>query len=123
MWRVCWADPEFGQILASTGNDMKICVHKEKDESGSKSWETLWDVKFDESIRDIKFAPKFLGLVLSTVQAHGEIKFYSPVNMGKLTDWQENLAPILTKQSIGDASCIEWNTAFDEPAILAVGCH
>lgn len=33
------------------------------------------------------------------------------------------MAPILTKQSIGTASCIEWNTAFDEPAMLAIGCE
>ncbi len=101
---------------------MKICVYKEKDSSNSKVWEILWDVQFDENIKDLKFAPKFLGLVLATVQAHGEIKFYSPINMGKLSDWQENLAPILTKQSIGEACCIEWNTAYDEPAMLAVGC-
>ncbi len=66
---------------------MKICVYKEKDSSNSKVWEILWDVQFDENIKDLKFAPKFLGLVLATVQAHGEIKFYSPINMGKLSDW------------------------------------
>lgn len=31
VWRVAWADPEFGQIIASCGNDQSICIYKEKE--------------------------------------------------------------------------------------------
>jgi WD40 repeat protein len=44
VWRVCWADPEYGQIFASSGNDMKICIYKEKEQVNSKVWENLWEI-------------------------------------------------------------------------------
>jgi hypothetical protein len=31
VWRVSWADPEFGEIIASCGNDKHICIYREKE--------------------------------------------------------------------------------------------
>ena len=93
--RVCWADPEFGSIIASCGNDQQVIVFKEKEVSDQKprmmqknkkdtvniktSWEQIWlNNNSNQQVRDIKFAPKFNGLVLSVACADGVVKFYSP---------------------------------------------
>ena len=47
-----------------------------------------------EEVRDIKFAPKFVGLNLSAVSANGEIKFYAPVSNHKLNEWHENFGSV-----------------------------
>ena len=43
------------------------------------SWEQIWlNNNSNQQVRDIKFAPKFNGLVLSVACADGVVKFYSP---------------------------------------------
>ena len=76
-----------------------------------------------DNIKDIKFAPKIIGLAFAVAMAVGEIRIYSPVQLNELGDWQESFSGIKTN-SMGSTgcNCVEWGTAFDEPPMLAVGC-
>lgn len=43
----------------------------------------------NSQIRDIKFAPKHVGLVLAVACTDGTVKFYKPTVPTDLSDWQE----------------------------------
>lgn len=63
VWKVAWAHPEYGQLLASCSFDMSVCVWEEK--APRAAWEkkaALVDAR--KSVVDIKFAPKHWGLRL-----------------------------------------------------------
>jgi nucleoporin SEH1 len=66
IWRVEWAHPEFGTIIASCSFDRTVCVWEEQEGSdGTTKWlcrATLLDSR--QSVQDIKFAPRHLGLRL-----------------------------------------------------------
>ena len=81
-------------------------------------------MQLTDNIKDIKFAPKFLGLVFAAATANGEIRVYSPISEGNLKDWQENFGIVQTRANgVAGCGCVEWGTAFDEPMMLAVGCE
>lgn len=70
MWRVTWAHPEFGQVVATCSFDRTAAVWEERDgecraDDQHKSWikrTSLVDSR--TSVTDVKFAPKHLGLQL-----------------------------------------------------------
>lgn len=78
-------------------------------------------MQLNDSVRDIKFAPRFFGLVLGAACSNGEVKFYSPNDLSHLKDWNENYGDIKTGTS--GCNCIAWNPAFDEPVMIIVGCE
>jgi nucleoporin SEH1 len=72
VWKIAWAHPEFGQILASCSFDRTVCIWEDQGaplhatgNSNRENWRSQAQlVDSRESVHDIKFAPRHLGLRL-----------------------------------------------------------
>jgi WD40 repeat protein len=129
---VAWADPEFGSIVASCGNDQKVCFYKERSTSEKfgvkqkghvdtgKVWEKEMIAQLNDPIKDIKFAPRFFGLVIAVALQSGKVKFYKPTSEGDIKMWSDFYGEIQTFTN--SCNCVAWNPAFDEDVMIIVGC-
>lgn len=124
VWRVTWAHPEFGQVLASCSYDRMAAIWEEIAGSTTPSqrrqghWikrATLVDSR--TSVTDVKFSPRFLGLKLATCSADGNVRIYEAPDLTDLTTW-EIQDQIQTKMS---CSCLSWNPSRLHPPTIAVG--
>ncbi|XP_021006826.1 nucleoporin SEH1 isoform X2 [Mus caroli] len=126
VWRVTWAHPEFGQVLASCSFDRTAAVWEEiVGESndklrGQSHWvkrTTLVDSR--TSVTDVKFAPKHMGLMLATCSADGIVRIYEAPDVMNLSQWslQHEVSCKLC------CSCISWNPSSSRahPPMIAVG--
>uniref|UniRef100_H3AFD6 SEH1 like nucleoporin n=1 Tax=Latimeria chalumnae TaxID=7897 RepID=H3AFD6_LATCH len=126
VWRVTWAHPEFGQVLASCSFDRTAAVWEEiVGESndklrGQNHWvkrTTLVDSR--TSVTDVKFAPKLMGLMLATCSADGVVRIYEAPDVMNLSQWslQHEISCKLS------CSCISWNPSSSRAhsAMIAVG--
>ena len=132
IWRIAWGDPEFGSIIASCGYDQFVQVYKEKETfdknagvkknilSTGRTWNCEIRLSIDAPIRDIKFAPRFFGLVLAVACGNGDIKIFQP-NGDDLNDWGENFGKINTFRP--GCNCVAWNPALDEDVMILAGCE
>jgi len=125
VWKVAWAHPEFGQILASCSVDRTICIWEEPkegevDDKGERKWHKraeLLDSR--DSVSDIKFAPKHLGLKLATCSADGFVRIYEAIDIMNISHW-----PLLEEFEAqrGGANCLSWNpSSFTGTSMLSVG--
>uniref|UniRef100_A0A3Q3CAQ0 SEH1-like (S. cerevisiae) n=1 Tax=Haplochromis burtoni TaxID=8153 RepID=A0A3Q3CAQ0_HAPBU len=112
VWRVTWAHPEFGQVLASCSFDRTAAVWEEivgesnDKQRGLSHWikrTTLVDSR--TSVTDVKFAPKHMGLMLTTCSADGVVRIYEAPDVMNLSQWslQHEISCKLS------CSCISWN--------------
>lgn len=77
VWKVSWAHPRFGHLLATAGYDMKVIIWKE--ERGQ--WVMAYvDTNHGASINDVEFAPQEHGLRLACASSDGLVSVltYSP---------------------------------------------
>lgn len=113
VWRLSWAHPEFGRVLATCSFDRTASVWEEvlSDKLSSsnvlmKRWvrrTTFVDSR--TNVTDVKFAPKHQGLMLATCSADGIIRIYEAPDIMNLAQW--TLAhDIACKIPL---SCISWN--------------
>uniref|UniRef100_A0A674CKQ6 SEH1-like (S. cerevisiae) n=1 Tax=Salmo trutta TaxID=8032 RepID=A0A674CKQ6_SALTR len=112
VWRVTWAHPEFGQVLASCSFDRTAAVWEEivgesnDKQRGHSHWikrTTLVDSR--TSVTDVKFAPKHMGLMLTTCSADGVMRIYEAPDVMNLSQWslQQEISCKLS------CSCISWS--------------
>lgn len=100
IWKVQWAHPEFGQVLASCSFDHTCCVWEEPPEEPPKRisgqekshQERSWHLKATlvdstQSVVDIKFAPRHLGLQLATCSLDGNVRIYEALDVMNLAYW------------------------------------
>jgi hypothetical protein len=45
-----------------------------------RTWEGVWAMQMSSSVKDIKFAPKFMGLTLAAACSSGVVKFFTPID-------------------------------------------
>ena len=122
VWKVTWAHPEFGHIIAACSFDRTASIWEEipsevpsipipsqqgdPDNQGGFHWikrTSLVDSR--TSVTDVKFAPKILGLVLATCSADGIIRIYEATDIMNLSQWSLQ-HEIHIKVA---ASCLSWN--------------
>lgn len=83
IWRLSWAHPEFGNLIASCSEDRTVNIweeqigvtrsqHESRDRWNCKA--TLNESK--KSVNDVKFAPRNLGLKLATASGDGAVSLY-----------------------------------------------
>ena len=76
--------------------------------------------QLNDPIKDIKFAPKFFGLVIAVALQSGKVKFYKPTSEGDIKMWSDFYGEINTFTA--SCNCLAWNPAFDEDIMIIVGC-
>ena len=84
-----WADPDFGQILASIGYDKHILIWAEEAtiEQGKRSWNMKFS-QFFKDVVDIKFAPRDKGLILAGASLTGIVQIFEALEPQNLSSWQ-----------------------------------
>lgn len=108
IWRLSWAHPEFGQLLASCSEDRTTCIWEEQESIGGggeyikKNDRTTggrqaigqrWQMKTTlsesrKSVNDVEFAPRHLGLKIATASADGFVRIYEAPDVFSLNMWQ-----------------------------------
>lgn len=70
VWKVAWAHPKFGSLVATCGYDMKVIIWKEV----SGQWQKAHvDTSFHASVNDIAFSPWEHGLRLACASTDGTV--------------------------------------------------
>jgi nucleoporin SEH1 len=94
IWKVQWAHPEFGQVLASCSYDHTCCIWEEPplEAHNPNTNERAWVMKATlvdstQSVVDIKFAPRHLGLKLATCSLDGHVRIYEALDVMNLAYW------------------------------------
>lgn len=131
--KVKWAHPDFGSIIATCSYDKSVIIWEEPKlntilingvlypkENENNSWiykTKLLDSK--ESIEDIKFAPKHLGLMLVTASAEGIFRIYEAPDIMNTASWrmihEENAC-------FYGINSISWSKNPFEPPMMVIGC-
>jgi len=131
--KVKWAHPDFGSIIATCSYDKSVIIWEEPKlnytlvngvlqpkENENNSWiykTKLLDSK--ESIEDIKFAPRFMGLMLATASAEGIFRIYEAPDIMNIASWrmihEENAC-------FYGINSISWNKNPFDPPMLAIAC-
>lgn len=113
VWRLSWAHPEYGQVIATCSFDRTASVWEET--VGEKTSPAMTPVKkwvrrtnlvdSRTSVTDVKFAPKNQGLLLATSSADGLIRIYEAPDIMNLSQWtlQHEIPCKLP------LSCLSWN--------------
>ncbi|XP_076045357.1 nuclear pore complex protein Nup44A [Oratosquilla oratoria] len=124
VWKITWAHPEFGQIIATCSFDRTAAVLEEVIGDSGHGIQSTWIkraslVDSRTSVTDVKFAPKFLGLQLATCSADGGIRIYEAPDVMNLSQWSLQYE-INAKLP---CSCISWNPSPSRlhPPLIAVG--
>ena len=121
VWKLAWAHPEFGQVLASCSFDNTVKIWEEQDGASSNAdgggSSTLpWVMRYKcvdsrVSVNDIKFAPQHLGLKLATVSDDGYVRIYEADDVMNLTHWQMQDSFEAFKDGV---TCLSWNRYWAE---------
>ena len=93
IWRLSWAHPEFGSLIASCSEDKSVCIWEEqiavtKSRSDREKWirkAQLSDSK--KPLNDVKFGPRHLGLQIAAASADGSVRIYEATDVFTLNYW------------------------------------
>ncbi|XP_066936669.1 nucleoporin SEH1-like [Clytia hemisphaerica] len=125
VWKVTWAHPEFGQVIATCSFDRTAVVWEEQVgeisfplQSKSKWVQRASLVDSSNSVTDIKFAPKDLGLLLAMCYKDGVFRIYEATDVMNLSHWS---VQHVVECKLASASCISWNPSRSIAPMLAVG--
>lgn len=131
--KVAWAHPEFGQVIASCSFDRTVHIWEEQlaesdaaDSAGrASSSTTTWVrkarlVDSRDAVKDIKFAPKHLGLRLATCSADGQVRIYEAMDVMNLASWPM-VEDFEARRGPNGCNCISWGPNRDHAPMLAVG--
>lgn len=122
VWKVTWAHPEFGQILATCSLDRTAIIWEEVLDTSTNQPSSHWAkratlVDSRTSLTDIRFAPKHLGLMLVACATDGHVRIYEAPDITNLSQWS------LRDEFNCKMACssITWNQSRIHAPMLAVG--
>jgi protein transport protein SEC13 len=97
VWRISWAHPKFGNLLASCSYDKKVAIWREQgpDQYGNAQWVKVYEKMFDSSVGAVSWAPPEFGLALAAGIADGKIAVISFVE----NNWQVKTPSSVEKYS------------------------
>ena len=101
IWRLCWADPEFGQLLASCSEDRHIYLWEENESTtgcflnanagGSIAdgrWKRYLVDTLSKSVNAIKFSHRKLGLRIASVCSDGYLRVHAAEDIFDMNKWE-----------------------------------
>ena len=132
IWKVKWAHPDYGSIMATCSADKTVIIWEEKKQATAKAStplfkaeeeESVWQNRIrlpesKESIEDIKFAPKHIGLVVAAASADGSVRIYEAADLMRLNSWK---APYRIEVNSLGINCISWNKNPFDPPMIVIG--
>jgi WD40 repeat protein len=137
VWRLSWAHPEFGQILASASDDATVKIWEELEpepQDSAKANKSTWQMRCSIScpskrpIKDVKFAHKDLGLKLACASVDGYVYCYEARDVFDISAWESSLTYQVCNVEVGHRqldqglTALCWNmTPFEEPRIATGG--
>ncbi len=125
--KLAWAPPEYGDILASCSYDRTVIIWGKSGVRGGGGQQLAkWTnraklVDSRQSVNDIAFAPKHMGLMIATCSADGSVRIYEAIDVMNLMHW-----PLVDEFEVArdgsGASCIAWcPNQFILPSIFVGG--
>lgn len=142
IWKISWAYPEFGQLLASCSSDRLVHIWQEPLTSASSSsaaapssdptpaggkrgrgWElkaTLADSR--DQVVDVAFAPPILGLKLAICSTDGYVRIYQCDDVVKLNYWHSTEEFSVNSPGGGPESSVEKEGRADASAERSCNC-
>lgn len=137
IWRVAWAHPEFGQVIATCSFDRTIAIWEEVSSSRSvtnpptrdgpivsspKPFSSTWVKRANlvdprTSVTGLQFAPRHMGLQLAAVSTDGLLRVYEAMDVMNLTQWR--LQFDFGTRTHG--ACLAWSQSRFDPPLIAVG--
>ena len=92
IWRLSWANPEYGQLLASCSDDNTICLWEEQEsttvaDSSQDRWKKVKLASHKRSVNDVKFCHRSLGLKLASACADGYLRIYEALDIFDINKW------------------------------------
>lgn len=125
IWKLAWAHPEFGQVLATCSADGMVKIWEEQEGIGGESTSARWYPKSQLSdsrkhVKDIKFAPRHLGLKIAAGSADGCVRIYEAIDVMNLNHWpMQELFEADASGGRGGVTCLSWNTGrFEDPSLV-----
>lgn len=113
VWKVCWAHPKFGSVLATCSYDMKVIVWKEV----SGQWQKAYvDSSHTASVNDIDFGPWELGLRLACASSDGTVSVLSYIP--NEVRWARTSFPA----HAGGAQSVSWSPSSTSMRLTSSGC-
>lgn len=110
VWKVSWAHPKFGSLLATCGYDMKVIVWKEV----SSQWHIAYmDSSHGASVNAVEFCPWEYGLRLACASSDGTVSILTHTAMDQ--QWRR----FVVSAHGGGAQAVSWNQAFYRDGQLA----
>lgn len=126
VWRVDWAHPEFGCLLASAGSDRSVHVWEEAEAVDDKGRVVArWSrrgmiVDARASVNDVKFGPRMMGLVLAAGSADGTVRIYEATDTTNLVSWHLRDALLAADGEAGGVTALSWNHSPYDSDMLVV---
>jgi nucleoporin SEH1 len=119
VWKVVWAHPEFGQVIASCSYDRNVYIWEEEEmQAGKRKWAKRGQlVDARDNVVALAFAPKTSGLRLATGSLDGYVRIYEAADVMDLEHWSlvEDF-----EAARGGVLALAWNPALFGPPQLAV---
>jgi nucleoporin SEH1 len=118
VWKLQWAHPQYGRILASCSFDRTVAIWEELNHESSTSdtqqqtsrksnWKLRTRRDSQEPVHDIAFAPRSLGLQLATVSGDGYVRIYKPDDASNLEYWHETSFDAVVLNTSGNSNSEE----------------
>lgn len=95
IWRLSWANPEFGQLLASCSEDNTICLWEEQEPTtgyaeavAADRWRKFKISTCKRPVNDVKFCHRSLGLKIAAACADGFVRIYAATDYFDMDKWE-----------------------------------
>jgi len=116
IWRLDWAHPEFGEVIASCSEDRTISIWSCSKSGGWKRRATLTDSP--HAVTDVQFAPRAFGLKFAACTADGIVRVYEASDPLNLAAWE--VEDFNAGEPEG-CSALSWCAGTDEERLGVVG--
>lgn len=74
IWKLAWAHPRFGSVLASASFDKTVSIYQETSQQNQQStWVRVYSKAFDGSINYLQFCPWECGFHLACASSSGKV--------------------------------------------------
>lgn len=118
VWKVAWAHPQFGSLLATCSYDMKIIIWKEVNGQWQKAYV---DTSHTASVNDVEFCPWEHGLRLASASSDGTVSVLT--YSAQEAQWRRSVfnAHVCGAQSVSWAPAVHREGAHGPAVRLATG--